>query len=345
MKVMVFFKILFSFVITITVIELFLRWSGTSTPALVTDDDTLGRILRPDTDVILLNEGFYMGRVNQGGYLGRYYPPLKPAHTIRIALVGDSYVAGFHLFEKYHFRTIMEKRLQELEPDSVQVLNFGFAGFNLEKMAVYYNLLIRHYQPDYVLFFIGTDDFFERDRKLGPNYILKDGKLVIDYSFRKSQAYSITKKWKFLRDTAFYSLHKKAMELYLNGETPEIVFDKIYRLFRPVRAGVADSVRHIDPERMRLCQAIVSELAQEKKPLVIFVVKNQLNADIRHYIAEQRAHLFDLSPVLDNLRAAGINPNYWPATSRTGHWNHYAHKAIGLYLASEMEKIIVPESP
>lgn len=337
-------QIILSFVITIAAIEVFLRWTGTSMPALVADDESLGRILRPNTDIFLLNEGFYIGRVNQGGYLGHYYPPEKPAQSIRIALIGDSYVAGFHLFERYHFGTILENRLRELVPDSIQVLNFGFAGFNLEKMAIYYKLFIRQYKPDYILFFIGTDDFYERDKKLGPSYIYRDGELTIDFSFRETRSYQVIKKLKFFRDTAFYSLHKKAFELFLSGETPQIIFDKIYRLFHPIHTEISDRNQPLDSERSTLCRAILSDLVRQKETVVLFVIKNQLSEEIRCYISDQHGILFDLAPTLDGLRTAGINPNYWSATSRTGHWNHQAHKAIGLYLASELAKIITAES-
>ena len=117
-----------AFVITLIILELFLRWSGTSSAAFVIDDDNLGRVLRPNTNIILVNEGFFMGRVNRGGYLGPYYPEEKPSQTVRIALIGDSFVAGLQLFGRYHFRTIMEQSLKDSLSDSVQVLNF--AGSN-----------------------------------------------------------------------------------------------------------------------------------------------------------------------------------------------------------------------
>lgn len=334
-------KAFLAFVITLIILELFLRWSGTSTPAFATDDDILGRVLKPNTDIIELNEGFFIGRVNQGGYLGPYYPEKKPSHTIRIALVGDSFVAGLNLFEKYHFRTIMEQRLKDSFSDSIQVLNFGYGGFNLEKMYIYYKMRVLQFHPDYVLFFIGTDDFYERDKMLGPNLKTDNGKLTIEYSFRNTDAYKITKKLRILRDTAFYSLLKKAFEFYKAGETLKIVLDKIYILFNsPHNTVEADNAEVVDPDRMALGRSIISELANETKAGIIFIVKNGLIDTIRDDI--QNAHLTLLDPTndLNDLRLKNINPYYWPATSQSGHWNYFAHKAIGLYLASELEKLI-----
>ena len=310
-------------------------------PALVTDDDSLGRILKPNTDILLVNEGFYMGRVNQGGYLGPYFPESKPDRVIRIALVGDSYVAGFQVFDRHHFRTIMQERLQRLVPDSVQVLNFGFAGFNLERMYIYYKRRIATVRPDYVLFFIGMDDLTESDKKIGPFCTLQDGRLLIDDTFRDSPDYQRIKALHRIRDTAFYSLHKKALEMYLAGQTPRILFDKMAFLFSPVTVSAPqDTVMTVPSDRLALAQKILRELAQVKDPRVILVVKNRLSEGMVRFIAAQNLPLFNPAGALDSLRTAGIDPNYWKSSSRSGHWNHHAHRAIGNYLASEMRKMM-----
>jgi hypothetical protein len=334
-------KAFLAFVIALIILELFLRWSGTSRPAFVADNEILGRILKPNANIIELNEGFFMGRVNQGGYLGPYYPEKKPRHTIRIALVGDSFVAGLNLFEKYHFRTWMEERLKDSFSDSIQVLNFGYGGFNMEKMFIYYKLRVLQFHPDYVLFFIGMDDFYERDKMLGPNLKVENGKLTIEYSFRNTDAYKITKKLRGLRDTAFYSLLKKAFEFYRAGEAPKIVFDKIYLFFNSSRnMNEVDNAKTINPDRMALCRMIISDLAKETETCIIFVVKNQLDVTLKSDILDQHLTLFDATSVLDEMREDGVDPYYWRATSQLGHWNSFAHKAIGLYLASELEKLI-----
>ena len=39
--------------------------------------------------------------------------------------------------------------------------------------------------------------------------------------------------------------------------------------------------------------------------------------------------------VFDEMVKNGIDPHYWKA-KKSGHWNHYAHQAIGEYLSDEL---------
>jgi hypothetical protein len=54
-------------------LELFLRFSGTSIPSFVRDDARFGRVLRPDTPLLFVNEGFYLGGLRSIEKLGPGY--------------------------------------------------------------------------------------------------------------------------------------------------------------------------------------------------------------------------------------------------------------------------------
>jgi len=45
----------------------------------------------------------------------------------------------------------------------------------------------------------------------------------------------------------------------------------------------------------------------------------------------------DLSDTLQSMKEQGIDPNFWKATKKYGHWNHEGHKAVANYIAKELE--------
>ena len=144
-----------AFVLGMAALEVFVRTSGTSTPSITKNDADFGQAMKPGMQAVFINEGFKLGRVNRYGYLGHAYPPKKPEGTVRIALMGDSYVAGHHLFDRHHFGTLLEHDLNQVLPYPVQVLNFGFPAVNFEQMYIYFQVFAKRFSPDYVLYFIG----------------------------------------------------------------------------------------------------------------------------------------------------------------------------------------------
>ena len=84
----------------------------------------LGFVYSPDQDFVMFTEGFNIGHVNKDGFIGEDIETKKPNGTIRIALLGDSYVQGLHLFNRDHLSTILEDELKALTNKKVEVLKF-----------------------------------------------------------------------------------------------------------------------------------------------------------------------------------------------------------------------------
>ncbi|MBN1996896.1 SGNH/GDSL hydrolase family protein [candidate division KSB1 bacterium] len=333
------FIFIISCLVLCVVFEMFIRFTGIGTPSLIVSDRVLGRVLRPNVSLVLLNEGFYMGRINKYGYFGPGYAPGKSKNTLRIALLGDSFVAGFHLLGRHHFRTVLEKQLSERTGKNVQVLNFGFAGFNFEKMYIYYRLLVQKFEPDITLFFIGQDDFTEIDEKIGPAVLVENQKPVIKSDFLQDVSYERTKKFEFLRQSSFYSLHKAALGLLLRGETIKIVLDKLY----PGTKHPEEKQVPLTPERDAINRAILYELSEDSAG-VIFVNKRPIPKSTHMMLQDFGIILLDPSVKLDSLRQHGIDPDYWPLARRSGHWNYYGHKAVGEFLAQKLEPVLREKS-
>jgi hypothetical protein len=334
-----------SLVITGLFFEAFLRYSGSTIPSIVRSSEAFGLLMKPDTDVVFVNEGFSLGKVNELGYLGPAYPVEKPAGAIRIALLGDSYVAGHHLFDRHHFRSLMEDQLGGVSSGDVEVLNFGFPAVNFEQMYIYHEVFIKRFSPDFVLYFIGTSSLNKPSDEVGPRLKLEADSLRIDHSFRQSGAFARLQKLDFLRQFSLYALLRKAKELYARGSGPEIILDKFYRLAKG--SGTGKKAERGDPEekpgRMPLNRAVVESLAKANArgpSTSIIVVRDGLPDTFLEFARSQGVLCLDPTPDLDSLAATGIDPHYWKGSQRNGHWNHYAHRVVADFLSQELAPII-----
>jgi hypothetical protein len=333
--------------------EAFLRFSGSSGPSVVESDETFGLRLKRDMHYIFVNEGFSLGKINHYGYMGPGYPPEKPEGVVRIALMGDSYVAGHHMFDRHHFRSLIERDLNDLPGVRVEVLNFGFPAINFEQMYVYYEVFARRFSPDYVLYFIGTSSLNNPVDEVGPRLKLEADTLQIDNSFRKTGAFARVKRLDLLRQLGLFSLIRKAKQIYGQGSGPEIVFDKFYWL---AKGGRGDEKTRKEPEekpkRIAINHAVVERLASdnrraadglEESATSILVIRDGLPRTFIDFAGATGLELFDPNPGLDSLEAAGIDPHYWKGSQRNGHWNQYAHRVVAAYLTRKLTPLLDTE--
>jgi hypothetical protein len=330
--------------------EAFLRYSGSSGPSVVESDETFGLRLKKDMHYIFVNEGFSLGKINHYRYMGPGYPPEKPEGVVRIALMGDSYVAGHHMFDRHHFRSLIERELNDLPGVRVEVLNFGFPAINFEQMYIYYEVFARRFSPDYVLYFIGTSSLNTPVDEVGPKLKLEADTLRIDNSFRKSAAFARVKRLDPLRKLGLFSLVRKARQIYGQGSGPEIVFDKFYWLAKGGRPDEKEKKAPEEkPKRIEINHAVVEQLAAGNRRAAagldgaatsFLVVRDGLPPTFTDFAGETGVELFDPTPGLDSLMAAGIDPHYWKGSHRTGHWNQYAHSVVGAYLTRKLTPLL-----
>ena len=99
----------------------------------------------------------------------REYSIEKPQGTYRIAVVGDSFVAGLEVPMKKRFPRLLEKQLAKSTGKKIQVMNFGVRTISPAAEVQIYNTKVRQFHPDLVLMHIylgndlGDDDAFYRD--------------------------------------------------------------------------------------------------------------------------------------------------------------------------------------
>ncbi len=102
----------------------------------------------------------YVYSTNSWGLRGKEIPLEKPAGTVRIAIVGDSFVAGLGVPDDCVFPAVLESLLNEASPPMrCEVINVGRAGSSTIREADLYHAVGRRFEPDVVVqaVFMGND--------------------------------------------------------------------------------------------------------------------------------------------------------------------------------------------
>lgn len=144
--------------------ELFFRF-------VIPAGNTAFRVRDPEFGILLydtnaVREGlFTSGRIaeqkarwhinNQGWRSGWDYAPPSPARKPVIALIGDSYIAGFHVDERNHLASVLRDRLDRTD----DVYTFGEGGAPLSEFAWIARYVARHFDPDVFVFLVGDGDW------------------------------------------------------------------------------------------------------------------------------------------------------------------------------------------
>lgn len=157
-------------------------------------DEELGWILKPGMKGLWQWEGEAYIEINQEGWRDRERSKTKPENTIRIALLGDSFVEALQVPIEETFWTIIENKLQEKCPKvqgkKVEVINFGVRGYGTAQQLIALRQQVWNYDPDVVIlaFFVGNDLINNSPileyNKYRPFFVFRDGELVEDMSFR-----------------------------------------------------------------------------------------------------------------------------------------------------------------
>lgn len=175
------------------VVEIGMRIAGISYPVLGIMDEHRGFAGAPDAEGWQTAEGRAYIVMNGDGLRDREHALAKPPDTLRIAVLGDSYAQALQVDIAETFWSILERDLNScpaLSAQTVEVINFGVGGYSTAQEL----LTLRHqawkYDPDVVLLaFLSGNDLGDNTREIRtsatvPYFILKDGELVLDNSYR-----------------------------------------------------------------------------------------------------------------------------------------------------------------
>lgn len=176
----------------VVMLEVGLRIAGVSYPNLHRTDPDRGFALRPGAEGPYTSEGSSYVRINSDGLRDREHPLAKPANTLRIAVIGDSFTEALQVPAEDAYWSVMERRLRQCPAvggRQVEAINFGVAGYGTEQELITLRKHAWKYHPDVVLLAVTTGNDVKDNspvlatNKIAPFVVERDGRTVLDTSF------------------------------------------------------------------------------------------------------------------------------------------------------------------
>jgi hypothetical protein len=181
--------------------ELALRLLGIGYPVFSRPDDERGWVLRAGARGRYETEGSALVEINRDGLRDRDHSRAKPAGTLRIAVLGDSYTEALQVPVAQTFWSVLERELARSAgryARRVEVMNFGVNGYGTAQELLTLRCCVWTYSPDVVLLaFYSGNDVSDNSRTLDrsptryarPYLTATDTGWSIDRSFHGSWSY------------------------------------------------------------------------------------------------------------------------------------------------------------
>ncbi|MDT5267946.1 MAG: hypothetical protein QOH49_132 [Acidobacteriota bacterium] len=189
-----------SVIFALLIFEVFLRIVGYTYPVFYQPDEVRGYSLWPGAEGRYRREGAARVSINSDGLRDREHTRSKPAGTLRIAVVGDSYAEAFQVEREQAFWSVLEQKLRDcpaLAGREVEVINFGVSGYGTAQELLTLREKVWSYSPDVVLLAVTTNnDVLDNSRALKvtdeiPYFRLDGDHLTLDDSFRQTAAFRL----------------------------------------------------------------------------------------------------------------------------------------------------------
>jgi len=234
--------LLASTLLSLAAAEAVLRLAGFSYPSFHRPDPLLGTRLRAGTEGWSRKEGEAYVRINSAGMHDEEVTLAKPPKTLRVAVLGDSFMEAVQVPQEATFASRLEERLAacpRVAGQRVETLNFGVANYGTAQQLLQLREHVWQYSPDMVVlaFFAGNDvrnnsPELERGRQR-PFFLMRDGELVLDTSFAEDEEF---------RDN-----------MVLAERLAPLQNIRLYHLLRKARSGT-EVLRHGAPLAVALAQ-------------------------------------------------------------------------------------------
>lgn len=163
-------------------------------------DRERGWRLRPGASGVVSVETKQYVRINSHGFRDGERAYEKPADTVRIAVLGNSWTEALQVPLEKTYCSVLERALTEgscFPGNRVEVLNFGVAGYSTAQELLTLQQEVWKYHPDIVVVaFYPARDIANNLRELNnasnpersPYFVYREGKLSFDDSFRTQPA-------------------------------------------------------------------------------------------------------------------------------------------------------------
>jgi len=165
-------------------------------PQLYAPDSERGWKLRANLEGVVHGENRQFVRINSHGFRDVERSYEKPQGTVRIAVLGNSWTEALQVPQDATYTSVLQTTLSAngcFAGKSVEVLNFGVAGYSTAQELLTLQQEVWKYEPDIVfLAFYPARDIANNVRSLNnavkpeqsPYFFYRGGRLVLDDSFR-----------------------------------------------------------------------------------------------------------------------------------------------------------------
>ncbi len=177
-----------STLIGVLVVEVFLRVMGISFPEFGGPNRDLGWAPIAETSGTYAADENVVITINREGFRDVEHPILKPDHTFRIAVLGDSFTEAREVPLKDTYWKLLEGHLGKCmsgNSQNVEMINFGVSGYGTAQQLLLLDKHVLKYDPDIILLAIFTgNDIWNNSLELDgherrPYFKLDNGRLVL----------------------------------------------------------------------------------------------------------------------------------------------------------------------
>lgn len=164
-------------------------------------DEVRGWGLRPGFAGWTKAENSLWVKINSAGFRDRERAIAAPPNTLRVAMMGDSYIQGLNVPLEATLPSFLERRLSECSGGRrAEVLNFGVAGYGTTQELLTYRYVAAKYMPDVVVLAVFTaNDIYNNDARLSrdpsPQFVFRGDELILDDSFRNDLPPPPARRW------------------------------------------------------------------------------------------------------------------------------------------------------
>ena len=313
-------------------------------------------LLRPTFDVYQEKFGTHV-QTNSHGFRDGEHDLGKSEGTLRILLLGDSFMEALQVEFADAFPSLLERRLRSLLGCQVEVINAGVSGWGTDDEVTYLIRKGREFHPDIVLFAVTLHNDIS-DNLEGRYHTEEEGKLidkplfvtpmlthlgfeVRSYLASHSHLYQIAyQSWKSLgRPSAGHRLENHVVELMRNDQSDEVkrgwwitekLLEKAGRLAKVDGFNIA---MFIIPTIYAADSGLYSELVSTQQ-----LTASELNRDkpvetLMAILERQGIWAVDLLP---GLRSQSDAPGQQFYIQGDGHFNKEGHELAASIVSREL---------
>src|SRR3989338_7744037 len=283
-------------------------------------------------------------KTNGEGFIGHDYPLEKPSSTMRIAMLGDSFLDGTQIDYEKTFPQFLEEEFNKVKTDiKFEFMNFGVGGQGtVEEILRFYNYVAK-YKPDYTILFFYPNDFEnnqyyldKRDLFTKKNPVWKDTKQT-DANFKQERKDFKYKALKTLRSAQYLDLAVRRNPLQESHK-------KVYDFTAELMAFLEDLTKEYQsqlivayiPEAGQVDDGMWAELQNTIPGLSKYrwnlfqpnqFLRERLSADLISYL--------DLTPIFKKFYRDNPGVYFYNQKGQfyNGHFNEQGHREVTMVLA------------